>query len=228
MMLLVSIVCASFYLGILFSQNNRLKNHSSKLARERAGLLEDAEQLAGAVDHCLDELNLCAGDVDMLQGLSEYHLTPKGAYVEGYETVEKLEKTIAEQVQEKGVLQAEIEEIAKQIWRPAHKTRQFWKEFRAKLSKKRKLDRQLRRLEKKREKAVADMNRNAYEKRVQVKELIDQKNVARREVAKELSSARGTWNMNSGLILNSDDTKVGVLGDNGEKPEKHNLAAVMP
>ena len=227
-LLSVSVIGVSFVLGVLFSQNTQLKDESSKLAEERAGLHKKTGLLVAAVDQCRSELSLCAEDVELLQGLSEYELTPKNRYGDGYLAIRDLEQKKAEIIETKGAIQTEIETAVQKIRKPAKKSKVFWTDLKQKISQKRKLERKLKRAEKELDQETAKLEQAYYKKTVKIRDVVAKKNDARRRTARDL----GTLNTTDLAIHQSggggDGTASAVSG--GPKPDanKQDLASVVP
>ncbi len=222
------LVAVSFVLGILYAQNVQLKQSSSKLTGEQAKLNGHVSSLTNTVDRCQEALTVCSEDVDLLQGLSEYNLSPAEKYGKGYASVQILQNSADVVVAEQARLQGDIEDMVAQIRRPSHVPKLFWKELRQKLSDKRKLDRKLKRIEKKRLHALAELDEAFIEKKIHFKELIRDKNEKRKAFALELETEPGE----SGRAPNKNEETASAPTDvpvpeTGDTP-KQDLASIVP
>ena len=225
----ITIVALSFVLGILYAQNSQLKRNSSALSGERAKLSEHIDTLEGTVDKCQDELTLCSEDVDLLQELSEYNLSPAEKYGKGYAAIQILQISIEEVASEQEKLQDEIEAMVKKIWRPSRISNEFWRELRQKVVKKRKLDRKRHRIEKKRLKAIAKLDEAFIEKKIHFKEIVKNKNEKRKMLALELDAENppGTGDSASPKGVPAEPPAAAEPIE-GENAVKQDLAAVVP
>jgi hypothetical protein len=228
---IVSVMAVCFVLGVLFSQNTQLKDESSKLAEESAGLYKTAEIFGTAVDQCRDELKLCVEDVDLMRELNDYEITPKAKYGDGYAAIRTLEAHRAEITEKRGTVQLEIEEAVQRIWRPAKKSRQFWKDLKKKLSLKRKLDRKLKRTEKNLRQEATALDQAFYEKKIKIVDVIREKNETRRRIAAELAALDTIDAVPQKTKDNTPEhppSTGGSSADSSPSPQKQDLASVVP
>ncbi len=185
---LLVLIASSFVLGMLYSENTQLKDESTKLVDEKGLLDEKVVALGGTVAQCREELTLCAEDVDLLQELADYDLNPKERYGEGYDELKRLRAkrdTLDKELKE---LQASIEKKVSGLWRPSRQPKKFWADFKRDIREKRKLTRKLKRLDKKYQGTLAEMDKALFEKKVRFKERIKEKNTHRRTIAVSLET----------------------------------------
>ena len=225
-LLLTVLIGASFVLGVLYSQNTQLKDESTKLVDEKETLNGKITVLGNVVGQCREELNLCAEDVDLLQELSEYDLNPKERYGEGYDDLRKLQAKRGELGDRQQQLQADIENTVNNLWRPSKQSKQFWIEFKRTIREKKKIERNLKRLDKKYQQVLAEMDRALFERKVQLKEKIKTKNDNRRQLATSLESVPAGSKVRE--PHRGDAPNRGKQDRDTPSKPKENLASVVP